>query len=66
MYSTRMKHFHLLLPLSVLTWLRSEALRRGVGVCEVIRLILQAEVDRQKDGNKGIKEGHKNENSSFN
>lgn len=59
MYTTPMKHFHLLIPLSTLVWLRAEASRRGVGVCEVIRMVLQMEKDRQTGATRANEEGSK-------
>ena len=37
----------ILLPLSMLEWLREEAGRRGVSVSEVIRTLIQKEMDQK-------------------
>jgi hypothetical protein len=42
-----MKRFEILFPLKMITWLRAEAERRGVGICEVIRGIIQREIDKK-------------------
>jgi hypothetical protein len=42
-----MQRFEILFPVKMLSWLRAEAARREVGICEVIRSIIQREMDKK-------------------
>jgi hypothetical protein len=42
-----MQRFEILFPVQMLKWLRAEAARRGVGICEVIRSFIQREMDKK-------------------
>jgi len=41
-----MTRFQMVLPPVMLAWLRAEAARRGVKICEVIRSFVQREMDK--------------------
>jgi hypothetical protein len=42
-----MQRFEILFPVKMLSWLRAESARRGVGVCEIVRGLIQREMDRK-------------------
>lgn len=42
-----MVRFQMVLPPGMLAWLRTEAKRRGVKICEVLRSFVQHEMDKK-------------------
>jgi hypothetical protein len=44
---SHMKRFEILFPVQMLLWLRSESKRRGVGIGEIIRTLIQQAMDKK-------------------